>query len=75
MLDEFFRVKLRHTFYETVANVQAHLDAWLVLYNTERSHVGYRNQGRRPVETINQFVRQGGQEDSLRKGVPRHEAA
>ncbi|HMB75488.1 MAG TPA: IS481 family transposase [Kiloniellaceae bacterium] len=58
VLDEFFRVKMRETFYETVEALQADLDAWLVHYNTERPHLGYRNQGRRPIETINQFVSQ-----------------
>jgi transposase InsO family protein len=58
VLDEFLRVKMRETFYETVAALQADLDAWLVHYNTERPHLGYRNQGRRPIETINLFVSQ-----------------
>jgi hypothetical protein len=31
------------------------LDAWLVHYNTERPHLGYRNQGRRPWETVAAF--------------------
>lgn len=60
VLDEFFRVALRDRFYETVEPLQTDLDAWLVHYNTERPHLGYRNQGRRPIETINQFVRQEG---------------
>ena len=46
VLDEFFRVKMRETFYETVDALQADLDAWLVHYNTQRPHLGYRNQGR-----------------------------
>jgi len=58
VLDEFFRVKMRETFYETVEALQADLDKWLVHYNTERPHLGYRNQGRRPIETINHFVSQ-----------------
>ncbi|RAI22446.1 IS481 family transposase [Rhodobium orientis] len=58
VLDEFFRVKMRETFYESVDALQADLDAWLVHYNTERPHLGYRNQGRRPIETINLFVSQ-----------------
>lgn len=58
LLDEFFRIKMRETFYETVEALQADLDRWLVHYNTERPHLGYRNQGRRPIETINQFVSQ-----------------
>ena len=65
MLDEFFRVKMRETFYDTVDALQADLDAWLVHYNTERPHLGYRNMGRRPWETVKLFVsqspaRQGG---------------
>jgi transposase InsO family protein len=60
VLDEFFRVKMRKTFYATVEALQADLDAWLVHYNTERPHPGYRNMGRRPVETIMSFVSQEG---------------
>lgn len=60
VLDEFFRIKMRETVYETVDTLQADLDLWLVHYNTERPHLGYRNQGRRPIETINQFVSQEG---------------
>lgn len=58
VLDEFFRLKMRETFYESVEALQADLDAWLVHYNTERPHLGYRNQGRRPIETVNMFVSQ-----------------
>ena len=58
VLDEFFRVKMRETFYESVEALQADLDTWLHHYNTERPHLGYRNQGRRPIETINLFVSQ-----------------
>lgn len=58
VLDEFFRVKMRETFYESVEAMQADLDEWLAFYNTERPHLGYRNQGRRPIETINLFVSQ-----------------
>lgn len=60
VLDEFFRVKMRETFYETVEALQADLDDWLVHYNTERPHLGYRNQGRRPIETVMSFVSQEG---------------
>jgi len=37
---------------------QADGGAWLIHHNAERPHLGYRNQGRRPIETINQFVSQ-----------------
>ena len=43
---------LRQTFYDSVAALQADLDAWLVHYNTERPHRGYRNMGRRPIDTV-----------------------
>ena len=42
VLDEFFRVKMRETFYDTVEALQADLDTWLVHYNTERPHLGYQ---------------------------------
>lgn len=58
VLEEFFRVTMRETFYDTVEALQADLDAWLVHYNTERPHLGYRNQCRRPIDTLNSFVSQ-----------------
>lgn len=60
VLDEFFRVAMREKVYASVEALQADLDAWLIHYNTERPHLGYRNQRRRPIETIQQFVRQEG---------------
>ena len=60
VLDEFFRVKMRETFYESVEQMQTDLDAWLAHYNTERPHLGYRNMGRRPIETVMSFVSQEG---------------
>ena len=38
----------------------ADLDVWLIHYNTERPHLGYRNMGRRPVETVMSCVSQEG---------------
>lgn len=60
VLDEFFRIKMRETFYDSVGAMQADLDAWLIHYNTERPHLGYRNMGRRPIETVMSFVSQEG---------------
>jgi transposase InsO family protein len=60
VLDEFFRRKMRETFYESVETLQDDLDDWLEHYNTQRPHLGYRNQGRRPLETIRLFVSQEG---------------
>jgi transposase InsO family protein len=55
VLDEFFRPAFRTKFYESVEALQNDLDIWLVHYNTERSHQGYRNMGKRPIDTINEF--------------------
>lgn len=63
VLDEFFRPQMRTTFYESIEHLQKDLDAWLTFYNNERPHRGYRNMGKRPLDTINQFcstVRQEG---------------
>jgi transposase InsO family protein len=56
VLDEFFRIAFRKKFYESVDSLQEDLDTWLVHYNTERLHQGYRNRGRRPIETIELFL-------------------
>ncbi len=56
VLEEFFREVFREHFYESVEALQQDLDRWLVYYNTERPHQGYRNQGRRPVETIELYL-------------------
>jgi len=55
-LDEFYRVAFRKKLYESVESLQQDLDAWLREYNYERPHLGYRNQGRRPWETIELFL-------------------
>lgn len=52
VLDEFFRKAFREKFYESLEALQADLDAWLNYYNHERPHRGYRNMGRRPIETV-----------------------
>jgi transposase InsO family protein len=64
VLDEFFRIAFRTKLYESVEALQVDLDAWLVHYNTERPHQGYRNQGRRPIETIELFSAQGVRNES-----------
>ena len=60
VLEEFFRPAMHQKLFESVEALQADLDAWLHHYNHERPHLGYRNQGRRPWETVERFVRQGG---------------
>lgn len=56
VLDEFFVEAFRATLYESVESLQQDLDAWLDYYNNQRPHQGYRNMGKRPIDTINQFV-------------------
>jgi len=56
VLEEFFRTAFRTKFYESVKALQEDLDKWLVHYNTERPHLGYRNMGRRPIETIDLYL-------------------
>jgi transposase InsO family protein len=52
VLDEFFREAFRDKFYSFVDELQQDLNRWLHPYNHERPHRGYRNMGRRPIETI-----------------------
>jgi transposase InsO family protein len=64
VLDEFLRSAFRTRFYESVEALQHDLDAWLAHYNTERPHQGYRNMGRRPIETIELFTTKSGKSKS-----------
>ena len=53
---EFFQVALRQRFYASAEDLQPDLDAWLIHYNTERPHRGYRNRGKRPMDTVNDYL-------------------
>ena len=52
VLDEFFREAFRKKFYGSVGELQTDLDQWFEYYNNERPHRGYRNLGKRPIETL-----------------------
>jgi len=52
LLDECFRVHGRTTWYVTPAEIQRDLDRFMRYYNLERSHQGYRLQGRTPVAAL-----------------------
>ena len=52
VLDEFFRTAFRKKFYDSLQALQKDLDKWLHHYNYERPHRGYRNKGRKPIETF-----------------------
>lgn len=62
VLDEFFRIAFRTTLYESVESLQADLDTWLRYYNYERTHQGYRNCGKRPIDTVNSYLQSVRQE-------------
>lgn len=49
VLDEHFRVEGRRTWFETIEEMQAPLDTWLVSYNTARPHQGRGMNGRTPI--------------------------
>ncbi len=54
--DLIYRIVFRQKLYEEVETLQKDLDKWLHEYNYERPHLGYRNQGRRPWETIELYL-------------------
>jgi transposase InsO family protein len=45
-----YRTAFRYRFYTSAADIDADLQAWLLFYNFERPHRGYRTKGRRPAE-------------------------
>lgn len=53
--EEFFRSRAQRIQYATLDELQVALDEWLHYYNSERPHQGYRNMGRRPIETIEAY--------------------
>jgi len=58
VLDEFFRGILRRKFYTTLKELQKDLDKWLIEYNTQRLHQGYRNNGKTPMSAFSEFKEQ-----------------
>lgn len=56
ILDEFFRIVFRKKIFGTVESLQSELDIWLNHYNTGRPHQGYRNNGKRLIDTINLYL-------------------
>ncbi len=53
--EEFFAIAFGRKTYTSLDELQADFDIWLQVYNTERPHLGYRNMGRCPIETVIQF--------------------
>jgi transposase InsO family protein len=52
ILEEFYQVAFRKKIFNSLDELQADLDAWLVTYNTDRTHQGKRCQGRTPWQTF-----------------------
>jgi transposase InsO family protein len=52
LLDEHFRVEGRKTWFETVEEMQAVLDEYLVSYNERRPHQGCGMKGRTPAQAF-----------------------
>ena len=55
--EEFFPTVQRTISYPHVAQWQKDLNAWLGYYNHERPHPGYRNMGKRPIDTVTEFLK------------------
>lgn len=58
VLDEFFRGILRRKFYAKLTDLQKDLNRWLNHYNSKRPHLGYRNNGKTPLLSFNEFKEQ-----------------
>jgi len=56
LLDECFRVAGRTTWYVEVAEIQRDLDRFLEYYNLQRSHQGYRLNGRTPAQALREAL-------------------
>jgi transposase InsO family protein len=52
LLDEHFRIKGREKWYESVDEMQADLDVYMLHYNTERSHQGRGMKGQAPNQVF-----------------------
>jgi transposase InsO family protein len=52
VLNEFYRVAFRKKLYTSLAELQADLDAWLAVYNEQRTHQGRWCYGKTPMQTF-----------------------
>jgi transposase InsO family protein len=56
LLDECFRVQGRQTWYIEIDEIQRDLDRFLAYYNLERTHQGYRLNGRTPAQALREAL-------------------
>lgn len=54
--DEFFAKVFREKWYDSIEALQIDLDEFINCYNTERTHTGYRCQGKTPLSTFLSLV-------------------
>lgn len=52
ILQEFYQVAFRRKIYRSIDELQIDLDAWMIHYNTERTHQGKMCCGRTPLATM-----------------------
>jgi transposase InsO family protein len=52
ILDEFYRVAFRRKVYNSLDELQADLDRWLIEYNQQRTHSGKYCFGKTPMQTF-----------------------
>jgi hypothetical protein len=52
LLKEFFCVAFRKKWYYSLEELQQDLDTYLWHYNFQRPHLGYRLNGKRPIEVL-----------------------
>jgi len=52
MQDEFYAITFRTKIYNTLDELQADLDLWLIEYNNDRTHTGKYCYGRTPMQTF-----------------------
>jgi len=52
MQDEFYAITFRKKIYNTLDELQADLDLWLIEYNNDRTHTGKYCYGRTPMQTF-----------------------
>jgi len=56
LLEECFEVKGRQTWYLEPAEIQRDVDQFLLYYNAERSHQGYRLRSKTPAQALREAL-------------------
>ncbi len=77
LLDEHFRIEGRRTWFETIEEMQAVLDDYLIHYNTKRPHQGRNMNGRTPARAFKEGLprRAKPQQQKKENATPENQAA